>query len=50
MPPDILLLATNTMHKVADHVTAGLSIPFLHIADATAHAIHEAQLERPGLS
>ena len=46
---ELLLLATNTMHKVADEVTSGLRIPMLHIADATAHAIREAQLERPGL-
>lgn len=31
-----LLLATNTMHKVADEVEAASGIPLLHIADATA--------------
>ncbi|WP_210397855.1 aspartate/glutamate racemase family protein [Motiliproteus sediminis] len=31
-----LLIATNTMHKVADQVCAAVSIPLLHIADATA--------------
>ena len=46
---ELLLLATNTMHKVAATVTRGLSIPLLHIGDATAHAVREARLERPGL-
>jgi aspartate racemase len=31
-----LLLATNTMHKVADEIEAAAGIPLLHIADATA--------------
>jgi aspartate racemase len=31
-----LLLATNTMHKVADEIEAATGIPLLHIADATA--------------
>src|SRR5512147_1598874 len=33
---DFILLCTNTMHKVADDIQAHVSIPFLHIADATA--------------
>jgi aspartate racemase len=31
-----LLVATNTMHKVADEIQAATGIPLLHIADATA--------------
>jgi aspartate racemase len=31
-----LLVATNTMHKVADEIDAATGIPLLHIADATA--------------
>ncbi len=46
---DLILLATNTMHKVADEMMAGVSVPLLHIADATAGAIGEAGLSRPGL-
>lgn len=46
---DLLLLATNTMHKVADTMMAGVSIPLVHIADATATAIRQAGLTRPGL-
>lgn len=32
---DILMLCTNTMHKVADQLEAAIDLPFLHIADAT---------------
>lgn len=46
---ELLILATNTMHKVADHITNATSLRFLHIADATADAILEAGLRRPGL-
>lgn len=46
---EILILATNTMHKLATALTEGIDIPFLHIADATAAAINEAGLRRPGL-
>src|SRR4051794_6298291 len=33
---DLMLICTNTMHKVADAVEAAVSIPLLHLADATA--------------
>jgi aspartate racemase len=46
---DLLILATNTMHKVADQITDGLGIPFLHIADATAAAVRARGLSRVGL-
>ncbi|KKB08286.1 racemase [Devosia chinhatensis] len=36
---DILGLATNTMHMVAEQLTAQISIPFIHIADPTAAAL-----------
>jgi aspartate racemase len=32
-------LATNTMHVVADAITARTSVPFVHIADPTADAL-----------
>jgi aspartate racemase len=44
-----LVLCTNTMHKVADAITAGVSIPLLHIADPTADAIKQAGVQRVGL-
>jgi aspartate racemase len=43
------MLCTNTMHKVADQVQAAVSIPLLHVADATAEAIAAAGLQRVGL-
>lgn len=36
---DFLLICTNTMHKIADEIQSGISIPILHIADATAEAL-----------
>ena len=44
-----LIIATNTMHKLADEVTAELSIPLLHIADATGAALKKAGHQRVGL-
>ena len=44
-----LVLCTNTMHKVADAVTAGVTIPLLHIGDATADAIKRSGVRRVGL-
>ncbi len=46
---DVLVLATNTMHKVADTIEAAVGIPFLHIADATALKIRAAGLRRPAI-
>ncbi|MEV6576174.1 aspartate/glutamate racemase family protein [Streptomyces sp. NPDC051577] len=46
---DLVLLCTNTMHKVADQVQAAVSIPLLHLADATADAVRAQGLHRVGL-
>ncbi|MFC4452628.1 aspartate/glutamate racemase family protein [Deinococcus sonorensis] len=46
---DCLLVATNTMHKVAPAIEAATGIPLLHIADSTAEAIRAAGLTRVGL-
>jgi aspartate racemase len=46
---DLLLLCTNTMHKVADQVQAAVDIPLLHLADATADAVRRAGLGTVGL-
>jgi aspartate racemase len=46
---DLLVLCTNTMHKVADQVQAAVSIPLLHLADATAAAVGRAGLSTVGL-
>lgn len=46
---DFIVLATNTMHRVADAIEAAVGIPLLHIADATGTALRAAGLERVGL-
>ncbi|MFE5549785.1 aspartate/glutamate racemase family protein [Streptomyces sp. NPDC056534] len=46
---DMVLICTNTMHKVADCVEAVVSIPLLHLADATAEAVQASGLHRVGL-
>lgn len=46
---DFIVLATNTMHKVANQMMQGVGIPLLHIADATAAAINRQGLKQPGL-
>lgn len=46
---DFIVLSTNTMHKVADRIEAAISVPFLHLADATAARIRAAGLTRVGL-
>lgn len=44
-----VVLCTNTMHKVAGQIAQAVSIPLLHIADATGAAIRAAGLSRVGL-
>ncbi len=46
---DFVVLCTNTMHKVADRIEAAVSIPLLHLADATADAVKRADVRRVGL-
>ena len=46
---DLLVLCTNTMHKVADTIEAAVTIPFLHIGDVTARAVRAAGIARVGL-
>jgi aspartate racemase len=46
---DFLVLCTNTMHRVAPQIEEAVTIPLLHIADATAVRIKAAGLQRVGL-
>ncbi|WP_162047981.1 aspartate/glutamate racemase family protein [Vibrio taketomensis] len=46
---DFLLICTNTMHKVAPQIEANISIPILHIADATAQKLLESGVRKVGL-
>ncbi|MEP0926789.1 amino acid racemase [Leptolyngbya sp. SLC-A1] len=45
----MVLIGTNTMHRVADAIEARISIPLLHIADVTADAIKAQGLGQVGL-
>ncbi len=46
---ELLVLCTNTMHKVADAIERAVSIPLLHIGDVTAQAVRREGLSRVGL-
>ncbi|MGY1740065.1 MULTISPECIES: aspartate/glutamate racemase family protein [unclassified Blastococcus] len=46
---ELLLLCTNTMHKVADQVQAAVAVPLLHLADTTAAAVRAAEISTVGL-
>ena len=46
---EFLVIATNTMHIVADQIEAAAGIPVLHIADPTADAIIAAGIDTVGL-
>ena len=44
---EILLLASNTMHKMAEEMMASVNLPLVHIADATADAVAAGGCSRP---
>jgi aspartate racemase len=46
---ELIVLCTNTMHKVADTIVAAVDVPFVHIADTTAEAVRAARLQTVGL-
>ncbi|GAA2747897.1 aspartate/glutamate racemase family protein [Kitasatospora cinereorecta] len=46
---ELLLICTNTMHKVADQVAGAVAVPLLHLADTTAEAVLAAGLGKVGL-
>lgn len=46
---DLVVLCTNTMHRVAPAIEGAVGIPLLHIADATADTVHAAGLTTIGL-
>jgi len=46
---EVIVLATNTMHKVADVIEAATGIPLLHIADATADKIRASGKRKPAI-
>jgi aspartate racemase len=46
---DFLMICTNTMHKVAPQVEAAITIPLLHLADATGQRLQDDGITRVGL-
>ena len=46
---ELVVLCTNTMHKLASYITDAVRIPFLHIADVTAQEIQQSGQRRVGL-
>jgi aspartate racemase len=46
---ELIVLCTNTMHKVAGAITAAVDVPFVHIADTTAEAVRARGFGTVGL-
>jgi aspartate racemase len=46
---EVLLICTNTMHRMAQEVQSAVSVPLLHIADPTAKRIKAAGFHKVGL-
>ena len=46
---DCLVIATNTVHKLADDISAAINIPLIHIADAVAKELKEQNQSKVGL-
>ncbi|ANQ26539.1 aspartate racemase [Vibrio natriegens] len=46
---DFLMICTNTMHKVVPEIESEISIPILHIADATAESLVQDGVTKVGL-
>lgn len=46
---DYIVIATNTMHKLADYVQSKINIPLIHIADCTAKKCKERKITKVGL-
>lgn len=46
---EAILLAANTMHKVADRVRESVDVPFVHIAESTAASVEAAKQRKVGL-
>ena len=46
---DFIIICTNTMHKVADKVSEAISIPLLHVAEATAQELRDRGIKKVAL-
>jgi aspartate racemase len=43
---ELIVLCTNTMHRVADVIEDAVDVPFFHLADTTARAVKDSRLGR----
>ena len=46
---ELVVLCTNTMHRCAEAIEAAISVPFLHLADATAEAVRATHVREVAL-
>lgn len=46
---DMIVICTNTMHKMANEVQESINLPLIHIADTTAQAIKDLNLKKIAL-
>ncbi len=46
---DYIFLCTNTMHKCYEAINAAISVPFVHIADATLSELRKHGVQKVGL-
>ena len=46
---DYIFLCTNTMHKCYEAIKAAISVPFVHIADATLSELRKRGVQKVGL-
>ncbi|MHB1833673.1 MAG: aspartate/glutamate racemase family protein [Solirubrobacteraceae bacterium] len=46
---ELLILCTNTLHRVADAIVAAVDVPFIHIADACGDALRDHGVRTVGL-
>ena len=46
---EVVVLCTNTMHRVADAIESALDVTFLHLADTTADAVRSAGIDTVAL-
>jgi aspartate racemase len=46
---DVILLCTNTVHKVASRIENATTVPFIHIADATGEQVSRKGMKKVGL-
>lgn len=46
---ELILICTNTMHKMAEEIEQNVKVPLLHIADAAAEEIKKRRINKVGL-